>query len=440
MYLFLLALLSVFSAPLIAAEPSTADFTDLSMVMKQAVLSDPKIRMSKYEISIADEQDAQALGQLLPQVRAGAQYTWNDRTLDGQPSDSYNGEKYTLTANQVLFSYDRFNGKKRTSSLLDKNILDFEDTLDNVLLSAAEKYLLVLGAKDNLTLVQAEKENIQGQLSQYHKLYEKGLIRITDLLDAQMRADLIAADEIEATNSVEIAIEEIVKLTGKRYRNFAPFKAHPVFPSIEGDSDFWLQRAIQSSPILLSQNKAIEAAKYKIEQARGAHFPTVDLQLSHLKTDLGYDNAEAPRSNTNVAALVLNVPLYSGGGDQARLREARDQYELETARSDEMVRSISQGVRESYLNASAAMRRIDASKKALESTEKSYKAMQESFKYGTVSLMVVLDAMEDEFTARRNYLKAQYAYLLSWLRLHYFAGDLGEEQLIAINELLDTVR
>ena len=78
--------------------------------------------------------------------------------------------------------------------------------------------------------------------------------------------------------------------------------------------------------------------------------------------------------------------------------------------------------------------------KALNNTvaaqEKAVETKDEGRKAGLFTLMPVLDATRDLYFARRDYAQARYDYLLNRLRLKEAAGTLSEEDLAAINMLL----
>ena len=55
---------------------------------------------------------------------------------------------------------------------------------------------------------------------------------------------------------------------------------------------------------------------------------------------------------------------------------------------------------------------------------------------GLLTLLAVLDAERDLYTARRDYEQARYDYLLNSLRLRQAAGTLSEEDLLNIDAAL----
>ncbi len=420
----------------VLALSSVARAENLVSIMEQALSSDPRIKISEFQVEIGESQNWQALSALLPQLSAYSQFSHNERTRVGANRDSYKGEKYGVSASQVIFNFDAINNKIRTAKLVDQYGYQLQDVVGSVLLDVTERYLAVLGGHDNLALVQAEKESVHRQFARYQKLYEKGLVKVTDLLDARVRRDTIQADEIELINQLEVAREALIKLTGRPLGVLAHLDSRAEFPVVEGTAADWVARAKRNNPGLLARNMGVAAAEARVRQAYSGFMPRVDLQFSHQKSDIGFESAQVPRSRSNTASLVVNLPLFSGGSSYFAVKEARTQVQLEQMQQEELLREMIRSTREAYLNANSNWRRIAASQKRLESARESHKAMQRSFEYSAVTVVDVLDALQQEFEARRDLLRAKYAYLLAWLQLHYLAGELSPETIHRLNQLL----
>ena len=82
---------------------------------------------------------------------------------------------------------------------------------------------------------------------------------------------------------------------------------------------------------------------------------------------------------------------------------------------------------------------IAAAKKAVSSAGKSHDAMQKGFKFGTVTVVDVLDALRDEFSYRRDYRQAQYDFAVSRLSLLKASGTLKRSDIEQIDGWLSRV-
>jgi outer membrane protein len=93
---------------------------------------------------------------------------------------------------------------------------------------------------------------------------------------------------------------------------------------------------------------------------------------------------------------------------------------------------------DAFLTSNANVRRIKATKKALESATKSREAMGTGFGYGVETISDVLKAQEEEFKAKRDLAKAKYGYIKNRMRFMQAIGMISEENLAEVNGWLQT--
>ncbi|MDN6319359.1 MAG: TolC family protein, partial [Marinobacter sp.] len=137
-----------------------------------------------------------------------------------------------------------------------------------------------------------------------------------------------------------------------------------------------------------------------------------------------------------VIALNLKVPLYSGGGTQAGVRQQRSlvtvaEQSLNTVRRDVRVntRSLFLTVNNNIETASALERTIISRRSALDATRAGYDV-------GTRNIVEVLDAERAYYVALRDYANARYDYVNNTLQLKQAAGTLSPKDLIELNNWL----
>ena len=137
-----------------------------------------------------------------------------------------------------------------------------------------------------------------------------------------------------------------------------------------------------------------------------------------------------------VIGLTLNVPIYTGGGTQAGVRQQRSQVtvaeqSLNTVRRDVRVntRSLFLTVNNNIETASALGQTIISRRSALDATRAGYEV-------GTRNIVEVLDAERAYYVALRDYANARYDYVINTLQLKQAAGTLSPQDLISLNNWL----
>lgn len=409
---------------------------DLLTIYKQALEADPMLRVAQLKTDVADAQSGQAGGQLLPQINANVNLSLNESVREGLGEDAYKGERYNVSFTQSLIDLPKYFNWRRYEELAEQSWKEYIDAWQSLMLDVVERYFDVLEANDVLALVQQEKESTVKQLQQYRKRYNKRLIKITDVYEIEAKLDGLKADESEAETNYILAKEGLTQLTGRKYETLYRLRQDAEFLSLSGDLQHWIDVAKNLNPALQAKQQSISAAKSDLAQQRSKHLPVVDLQLNYYRSNTGFQNTATSDYDTKVAALNINVPLFSGGSTSKRADEAF--HNLHISKQDKVatLRAVIKEVRDAYLSTNASVRRIHASEEGLKSALKLREAMERGFKYGVQTSADVLISQDRAFKAKKDLLMSRYAYVISKIRLQRAVGKLNEQSLIEINDWL----
>jgi len=428
-----------------------AQQVDLMQVFSAALESSPRLNIARYQRDIGAAQQQQAMGRLLPQLNLYANFSDNrnytertsNQVVDGVVTPvtedirtDYDGEKYTLQLRQVIFDWQAFSAKRRADDLLGQKEAEYYAELNALLVDVSEKYLDVLEAQDLLTTVTSERKAIERQLKQVETLYKRQLAKITDLYEVQARAASVIADEIDAVNGVALAKEALWEVSGLQVDSLSGLNPKAIFPPLEGTIDTWVDKARLANPQVLARKRASEAAGKRVSERRGSYLPNVSFVAQRQRSDIGYENSEAPLSETTYLGVDVTMPLFAGGSNRASVREALAQEHITRYEHQLTLREVLRRTRTAYLNVQSSVRRTEATRKLQASTAKASKAMSKSFEYGTVTIVDVLNALRDEFSAKRELQQARYGHIKALLNLKREAGEVSAEDLVMINQWL----
>jgi outer membrane protein len=416
--------------------------SDLVELYRETMASDPRISKAEAEAAIFQARERGSLGRLLPQAAAGAQGT---RTVSesalasgsGSVRDYYYGERYFFSLSQSLYDkakWEEFRGASKDSEQYIKRL---EDTLGVVAVDLIEKYTKVLAAEDSYDFAVSERTTAQEQLKLVKARYNRKLAAITDYLSVEAKTDVLVSRELDAQNAVYIAREGLSELLGRSVDEDIASLQPGVVPSFETRAlEDWISAGLKNSSSLQAQHLAVKAARLRVKSAAGLRQPTLGVTLSAQRSDIGYENSQVPPSETYVAALNVNVPLYSGGVVSSQIAEAQAKLRLAEQEYKQVDRSLRSNIRQSYLNTRSAQERVGATRKALQSAEKSYEAQQQGYKYGTVTVVDVLDASGGLYAALRDHRQALYDLMVASLMLQQTAGEFTPESIVTLNNWL----
>lgn len=406
---------------------------DLMQLYRESRLEDPRVLAAYARAQAGKEHQREALGALLPQVSANASVNRTTRE-DALSRDSYKNQTYSLGLSQHIYNKAAWENYQKFKSLAKQAKSESEEALAEATVDLAQRYFTALAADDELELVMAERRATQKNLDRVNALFKKQMAMITDVLDLQARVDSLAAQEVEARNQVRLSRAALSEIIGRpvkeklsRIRNDVEFQVP------EESMDAWVERALIANPSLKASESGVEAAGAALRGGKGGHYPTLSLNLAAQQSDVGYNNSLTPRTDSYVASIGVQVPIYSGGSTSARVRGLyQDQVSAEE-QFEATRRQVAKETTSAYLTAESSVEKIRANRNALSSAEKSRVAAEKAFTYGVVNAVDVLNSVQNEYKARRDLLKAQYDFTTNLFILNRWAGKISEESVGSVN-------
>lgn len=409
---------------------------DLWQLFQEAVLEDPRILAAQARNQGSQWRQREAFGQLLPQISANGSFNRSQQETELE-SQLYNGERYMLGLSQTLYDPKIWHNYRRFSELARQQTAEYEATREEATVDLIERYFRALAAEDELALVEAELRATQLNLERVNSLYDRQLAMITDVLEISARVDALKAAEIKARNDVEISREALSELVGRPiHGRLKRIGAQASFHMPAQASGYWEQQAMTSNPLLQARQKAVDAAQAALRQAKAGHLPSVNLNLTAQRSDIGYENSLNPRTDTYVASVGVQVPIFSGGSTSARVASSHADLMSTEQELEAMRRQVLRETRTAFYGAEAGLSRISASRKALQSAEKSRVAAEKALTFGVINAVDVLDTVKEEYATRRNLLQSQYDFIMSLMVLRRWSGTLVEEDVRKANEWL----
>lgn len=420
-------------APAPASVSANEYAADLMQLYRESRLEDPRVLAAYARAQSGVDRQREAFGGLLPQVAANASFNRTNRDVQTY-TESFNNERYALSLSQHIYNKSAWENYQKFKKLARQGEFEAIDAQAEATVDLAQRYFVALASDDELELIQAERRATQKNLDRVNALYERKMAMITDVYDLQARVDALAALEVEARNQVRLSREELSEIVGRPVEERLSRIREDVELQVPGEEMAqWIERALTANPGLKARENALAAADAAVRESRGAHYPALSLNLSAQRSDVGYDNTLAPRSDSYVASFGVQVPIFSGGSTSARVRALHSDRMATEQQMEAVRRQVVKETTNAYLTAQSSVERIRASRNALESAEKSSIAAEKGFRYGVVNAVDVLISVQNEYKARRDLLKAQYDFITNLLVLNRWAGRLSEQSVENVN-------
>ena len=437
MRLILSALLISFSLP---ASPA-----DLLQVYRLAKSNDPAFESARYAYSSSQQKIPQARAGLLPVVN-----------LNGNESNNYASSKFgkgpavyrqinswslSLQVTQPLFRAQNYHALNESELLVEQAHQQLVQAEHDLILRVTQAYFDVLIAQESIEVADSQLKATELQLALVTHGFGAGTNAITDMHEAKSRSDLARFQRIATLNELETKLAELEKILGLETKTLAALQPKVSIPRPQPDNAAaWQNQAREHNPAVLAAISSVGAAEATISKSKSEHAPTLDLVASH-GLDYSSGNASIPsdfqtQTKSTKVGLQFTVPLFAGGGTNARVTEAlsnvgRAHAELEVAR-----RKASTDSRQAYSAVVNGLSQIQALESAVVSSESTVKGKLAGYKLGINMIVDVLNAEQQFYTAQRDMVKARYDTLIQGFKLKAAAGILTEEDVWAVNQLL----
>lgn len=319
----------------------------------------------------------------------------------------------------------------RRAARLQLNVLDLSltNTRQNVLYEGAMAYINVLRQAELVTLTSQNGDNIRRQLN-----LEDERVR---------RGSGISVDVLQAKSRLQFSMERFVATRGAldeaRARYLQVF-SHP--PEQKGMAlppppDRLLPKTVEDAvAIALAENAQVESANKRIdigEEQRDAinaeYYPSLDIVLQS-KYERDFNGAPGIRRDKS-AKVQATWTLFSGLSTQSRAAQAAADTDARRADYQQARRKIEEQTRLAWHALQTANERVGLLENAVNIASEVFGSRTKLREAGKETVINVLDAENEVFSARINYASALYDARLAAYQLLLAIGRLEAEAVSA---------
>jgi outer membrane protein len=436
---FRLILLLISIILLQPAMPPSLFAMDLMEAYTRAKERDPLFGSSIYEHEAARTLSKQGRSFLLPQIQIGGAISRYD--FDTAPSyyNDYTGRSLGISLKQPIFNIPKFYEYRQHNIRETIGDVRFASAEQDLILRVAEAYFNGMATRHSLELIDTEKKAVMEQLEQAKKMFRAGIATITDVHDAEARYDLILSKEVEGKYNLEIKIQAIKRIVGIEPDGLSFLKEDtplrvPEPESLEG----WIEIAKKHNPILKSYTYNVDYYKEEIIKNRGQHLPSVDLVAGYSKTNKSGEYLQTQNLSYTSVGIQVNIPVFSGGYISAKVKESQARFEQAKKEYENALSDNVQKLTEAFLGIKGSIVRINMLLTAIRSASTSLHSNKKGLIAGVRTIVDVLNAERELHDVRGNLLQARYDYIMNILKLKFYAGTLSEEDVLMINQWLQT--
>ena len=358
--------------------------------------------------------------------------------------DSGPGARVGIEARMPLYSPER--SAQERQLLLSADLAEMQATAQQqqLMLQTTRQYLAAVLAQQQYTLLLGQQKLTDQALIEAKDRFTIGDTPITDVREAQAQAQGNAAQVQSAQVDMQIARQALAQTTGWNPVQMPPLQL-PAAPNDEATTTHqnaadavlaplahWLDLSARDNIQLRLLSQQVALAEQEASKANRANSMKVDLVAQagadHLSGSGRFGSARNA-SGQYMVGVQVQIPLYTGGQVDARLRELLRLQDKAAADRDSAQFTITQQVRATWLKLQASAGRTQALTAAYRAAEERLSATQLGRQVGDRTTLELLQAQNDASRAQANILEHHARIAEQRLQLMALTGQLDEAAL-----------
>ncbi|HNR76189.1 MAG TPA: TolC family outer membrane protein [Parvularculaceae bacterium] len=425
-------LIALLSGIATAGAPAAAQ--SLEEALSLAYETNPTIAAERARQRATKEQTAQAWSQALPQIQGSANYAKIDETQNfnqtvfGQQvatdrDFNLTSKTASISGEQPIFTGLRnFNAIRAAKARVKAGNAQLALVEQDVLQRAAQAYFDVVR---DMAVYDATKNNVDVLLRQQREAqlrFDVGEVTKTDVAQADARLAQSRAQLTTAQARLAVSRATFAEIIGQTPATLDPDPGLPPAPTSLEDAQ---AIAAAGAPVVIRARMAEQASRRNVAVAKGAFSPTISLTAS-------YQYAEEPNSFINTDEQFAygaraTVPIFLGGLNISRVREAKALNEADRRRIDEAERRATAAVTGAWEQLQAARANIVSATAQVEANELALTGVRREAQLGVRTTLDVLDAEQEFLNAQVALANAERDARTATFQLLAAMGVLGPE-------------
>ena len=291
-----------------------------------------------------------------------------------------------------------------------------------VIFGVIRAYSAVQLSREASATVQAAVRTAEANLTAAATRYEAGLVVASDALAARVRLARLREEAIASANQVRLshaALNEAMglPLDGAHRVTGQLDLQPPLYEQLDGLEA--LARAHR--PDYRQVDLEAQRLEKDILRAKGALLPTMHMMGNYEINN--YRFASNGQDSWSVG-VVLNLNLFNGGGDRARIVEAQANHQRAVAQRERLANAIGLEVHDAFLAHLTARERVAVARDAVTQAEESLRIVQDRYEAGLTTIVELLDSETALTAARTGLTRTLYDATVSQARLDLSLGRL----------------
>lgn len=416
----------------------------LKEAIKFALDNKADSKKAKLNIENSEYQIQEIRSRALPQISANGNVTYNPiLQLNALPGDFFGtpgttilaplGQKWTSTAGisltQSLFDQSVFTGLKAAKSTREFYQINEELTEEQVIELVANAYYQVYVQQQKLTVTDNNLVNTNKVKNIIQGQFENGLAKKIDLDRITVRVNNINSLRQQILNAITLQENALKFYIGMPIENkiSIPKTEFEVIPQ-----DLTIKNSSTDRNEYLLLKKQEQLLEFQKKSIQAQYYPTLSFTGNYNYIGQGPEMPLFAKPADGVywsdfasIGLNLKVPIFTGFGTRAKVRQANNAIENLKVDIEETKLSLDLGFENAKKQIENSLITINNQKENVQLAQEVLNNTNNNYTQGLASLTDLLDAENALVDAQNNYTNAILEYKLAEIQLIKSKGELN---------------
>jgi len=396
---------------------------DIDDAIKSTIENNPKVQISYEKLLESKELIENAYNQKLPTITSTISGTYSNSdssTATETTTPETFTDKYKLSLTQNLYDAGEKDLEiERSKLLFDKEIINFKVTIQNLILSAIEGYLIVINYEKSLEASNKNFDSVSRFLEETKTKFNLGSATLYDLQDAESAYAIAETNLFIAQQNYDVS-----KITFNRIVGLEPVNLDDVIDLNKNiDLKMFIQNIEKNNYSLALLNNDINNTNILLSKEKLSNKPSLDLSTSFEYSDSGRIDSGTEKTNGTIG-LTLTIPIFQQNIDKSDIRK----YQSKLLQAELIFEDTKQDLRiqasNLYKNYLISKSNISSNSKQLKSIQTSLDSIKEEYNIGTKTITDLIDAESQLLNVKVNYHTSKKDMILNYFNIMALEGSL----------------
>ena len=396
---------------------------DIDEAIKSTIEKNPKVKIAYEKLIESRELIENAYNEKLPTITgiiSGTYSTSDSTTSTATTTPETFTDKYKLSLSQNLYDAGEKDLEiERSKLLFDREVINFNVTIQNLILTAIEGYLTVINYEKSLEASNKNFDSVSRFLDETKTKFDLGSATLYDLQNAESAYAIAETNLFIAQQNYEVS-----KIT---FNRIVGLKAINLEDVIDLDRNInlnsFLENVEKNNYSLALLNNDIGNSNLLLAKEKLNNKPSLDLSTSVEYSDSGRIDSGTEKTNGTIG-LTLTIPIFQQNNDKSDIRKYQSQLLQAELTLDDAKQDLSIQASNLYKNYLISKSNITSNNKQIESIQTSLESIQEEYNIGTKTINELIDAESELLNVKVNLNTSKKDMILNYFNIMALEGSL----------------